>query len=333
MEPPLPVLPTDYGISNELYSRGCKRAKILHDSKDDSVASAGNPQLETEKEKPKVSANVIDYSDPFAVSNMLETFNTGGKYGSVTKDIEALISRNMHLVNKVLALHPGLSNVLNLFDDVEKSPRKKETSKLPSRQLAHLSRNNFIDLEDDSVENGISSTQSAVVILDSDDEDNRNTRPLHPVQEIILRKPSEILLSKEIRVGESNLLQLGESNVYQAPESLGNRSYKEEKVNLPGEIDIKKDKGVYIGVEDDVDTETEIEDDGLGDIWQEMSMALEVSKDASEDSSSSEDMSEDEVCDHYFVMKDDLGSVCRICGVIEKGIETIIDIQFNKPDF
>lgn len=35
-------------------------------------------------------------------------------------------------------------------------------------------------------------------------------------------------------------------------------------------------------------------------------------------------------CDHSFVLKDDLGYVCRICGVIDRGIETIIDVQFNK---
>ncbi|EOX97926.1 PREDICTED: protein CHROMATIN REMODELING 35 isoform X2 [Theobroma cacao] len=309
MESPLPVLRTNYG-----GSKGCKRTKISRDSKDDdSVATPGKPRHET------VSPNVVDYSDPCAVSSMLETFNTGGKYGSVTKDLEALISRNMQLVSKVLALHPCLSNVLA---DVEKSPRK-EASQLPSRQLAHLSRTNFIDLEDESAESGITSMASPVVILDSDDEDSRSRRPLHPVQEIVLRKPSGILLSKEIPVGEPN--------VSQVRESMGNRIYKEEKVSLTCEIGIKKDKGVYVGVEEDVDTQTEAADDGLGDIWQEMSMALEFSKDGFEDPSSSERMSEDEEdCDHSFVLKDDLGYVCRICGVIERGIETIIDIQYNK---
>jgi DNA repair and recombination RAD54-like protein len=42
-------------------------------------------------------------------------------------------------------------------------------------------------------------------------------------------------------------------------------------------------------------------------------------------------MEEDEdYCDHSFVLKDDIGYVCRICGVIEKAIDTIIEIQFNK---
>lgn len=37
-----------------------------------------------------------------------------------------------------------------------------------------------------------------------------------------------------------------------------------------------------------------------------------------------------EDCDHSFVLKDDLGYVCRICGVISRGIETIIEVQYAK---
>lgn len=35
-------------------------------------------------------------------------------------------------------------------------------------------------------------------------------------------------------------------------------------------------------------------------------------------------------CDHFFVLKDDMGLVCRICGIIQKGIEEIIDYQWSK---
>ncbi|OMO96573.1 SNF2-related protein [Corchorus olitorius] len=137
------------------------------------------------------------------------------------------------------------------------------------------------------------------------------------------------------KVGNSNdLHQLGESEAILVLESIGNISYREEKVDLPNnsEIDIKEEKGVYVGVEEDSNTQMEIEDDGLENIWQEMSMALEVSKNTSEDTSElSKHMSEDEdVCDHSFVLKDDIGDVCRICGVIGRGIENIIEIQFSK---
>lgn len=41
------------------------------------------------------------------------------------------------------------------------------------------------------------------------------------------------------------------------------------------ETDTNKDPGVYVGVEDEESTE---DDDGLGDAWMEMSMAIESSK-------------------------------------------------------
>ncbi|KAL1061761.1 hypothetical protein V6Z11_D13G034600 [Gossypium hirsutum] len=309
MEPPLPFLPTNCGSSNEFNSMTCKRKKMPTDSKEyDSVSATGNPLDGTEKKKHKVSPNVIDYADPFAYTNMLESLNTGGKYGSVTKDIEALFSRNADMMSKILASQPCLSSVL--ADVIKRSPRK-ETSNVPSRLLPHLSRN-FINLEDESVGNGIKTAMLPVLVLDSDDEVNKNPRPLHLFQEIVLNKPSEKLLSKEKTVGESK----------------SKKTDLKENVSLTSETDLK-DEGVYVGVEEDVDTLTENVDDGLGDIWQEMSMALEFSKDGLEELPG-ENMSEDEDCDHSFVLKDDLGYVCRICGVIKRGIETIIEIQYNK---
>lgn len=47
-----------------------------------------------------------------------------------------------------------------------------------------------------------------------------------------------------------------------------------------GETVIEKSKGVYVGVQDDImsDSGSGGEDDGLGDIWTEMNLALECSK-------------------------------------------------------
>ncbi|KAE8724674.1 isoflavone reductase-like protein [Hibiscus syriacus] len=400
-------------------------------SKDyDRTSATIDPFDGTEKKKPKISPNVVDFSDPFAFTNMLETHNSGGKYGSVTKEIEALFSRNSLLVSKILALHPSLSKVSM---DVGKCQRK-EASKVPSRQLAHLSRNFFIDLEDESVGSSITSTASPVVVLVSDNEDNRNHRPLCAFQEIVLKKPSDVLHSEvEKMAGESmrnrsslkenvsltsksdlkkdqdnknprplhpfqeivlkmpsvvlpskvktplrptmesyasareehrssslscleenvsltseNNIKKDEDNKNPRPlhpsqgtvsskhsskektvgECRSNKTDPKENVSLTSETDLKKDEGVYLGVEEDSDTQNENGDDGLGDIWQEMSMALEISKVFL--IHGNERMSEDEDCDHSFVLKDDIGYVCRICGVIDRGIETIIEVQFNK---
>ena len=35
-------------------------------------------------------------------------------------------------------------------------------------------------------------------------------------------------------------------------------------------------------------------------------------------------------CHHDFVMKDDLGIVCRVCGLIQQRIENIFELQWKK---
>ncbi|KAG8643948.1 protein CHROMATIN REMODELING 35 isoform X2 [Manihot esculenta] len=109
------------------------------------------------------------------------------------------------------------------------------------------------------------------------------------------------------------------------------RENNEKAICLAGETN-ERNKGVFVGVEEyDYNSQSKTEDDGLGDIWKEMSVALECTKDVAEYPSSDAHTQEDEeYCDHSFVLKDDLGYVCRICGVIERGIETIIEVQFNK---
>lgn len=52
-----------------------------------------------------------------------------------------------------------------------------------------------------------------------------------------------------------------------------------QKPSLSSETGIKNHPGIYVGVEDDGDYQTDVEeDDGLGDIWNEMSMGLETNK-------------------------------------------------------
>ena len=51
-----------------------------------------------------------------------------------------------------------------------------------------------------------------------------------------------------------------------------------QQAEASGEPEIKKEKGVYVGIEEEDDHRTGTEDDGLGDIWTEMTMALECSK-------------------------------------------------------
>ncbi|KAB2634658.1 SNF2 domain-containing protein CLASSY 3-like [Pyrus ussuriensis x Pyrus communis] len=75
----------------------------------------------------------------------------------------------------------------------------------------------------------------------------------------------------------------------------------------------------------------DIEEDDLADIWKEMTMAIECSKDFAVDPSADETSGEcGEECDHICILKDDLGLVCRICGVVQQGIETMFEFQYSK---
>jgi DNA repair and recombination RAD54-like protein len=116
------------------------------------------------------------------------------------------------------------------------------------------------------------------------------------------------------------------------------RSSGKDNARLPEESETpkEKDKGVYVGIEDEMESEegnhqTDSEFDGLADIWKEMNVAMECSKDTVEDPPPEEHEREgQDECDHSFVLKEDLGYVCRVCGVIQRGIETIIEYQYAK---
>ncbi|KAJ0943531.1 putative DNA helicase chromatin remodeling SNF2 family [Helianthus annuus] len=62
-----------------------------------------------------------------------------------------------------------------------------------------------------------------------------------------------------------------------------------------------------------------------------MTVGLESSKDADMDLSVNQHGKEnEEECDHSFIMKEDIGYVCRVCGVVERSIESIIEFQHPK---
>ncbi|KAG2705733.1 hypothetical protein I3760_05G070300 [Carya illinoinensis] len=315
MEPMVEVFPNNHTtmtahasqrVSRSGFSQtGYKRLKFSG-----SVNECGNMAIsasmpnDIEQKKPKTSPEVIDYCEPFAIPNLLESLDSG-KYGSVTKDIEALIARKMQMLHPYYAKYPTLSNTF------------LEAKEKPSNGATHLSDNNVIDLEDDNMANYVKAVAPPIVVIDSDEEDDVHQKTFVPVQEIVLPRPAGQFLMKDFldfRVPLGHARKGG--------------AQQEEAI---AELEIKKDKGVYVGVEDEDNHQTDSEDDGLEDMWKEMTMALECSKDVALDPSSDEQLKEGgEYCDHSFVLKDDLGYVCRICGVIDREIETIFEFQYNK---
>ncbi|PWA40737.1 Helicase, C-terminal [Artemisia annua] len=68
---------------------------------------------------------------------------------------------------------------------------------------------------------------------------------------------------------------------------------------------------------------------GGGNIAKYMSNGLESSRDIA--SSFNEHVKEEiEQCDHSLILEEDIGYVCRVCGIIQRSIESIIEYQRFK---
>lgn len=183
----------------ESCSKGHKRIKLSSDAKTyGCTTSSVSMKDETEEKKPEVSQNIIDYSDPFAISNLLDNLDSG-KFGSVTKDIKDLIDRKFQIWGPLCANNPLLSNI---FLNAES----------PSKQATKLAIQNpfqkVIDLEDDTA----ALTHHPSVVVLSDDEDEEEKRPSYPFHEVVLPRPEPPaghFFTKDMMVCFSNKFNLG----------------------------------------------------------------------------------------------------------------------------
>ncbi|OIT07111.1 PREDICTED: protein CHROMATIN REMODELING 35-like [Nicotiana attenuata] len=315
----------------DLFSKGTKKIKFDESGSQSSPTVAYSWREECEHEKGKVSSGVFGRSDPFAIPDLLEALDSG-KFGSVTREIEDLIKRRMKLVNSCFASDHSLPNkVLELERNFEKGEFKGNQ---PAPDV--------IDLEDEQEAKGVASaamvpstcfgpSAGPVVIIDSDDEDTQKDF-ISPSQGMIHTQKSSISPFQGIPLQNAFIDFQVKDFVGQGRDSAEKQTLI-EAVSLGGEAEIKKDKGVYVGVQDDdeIDDGAEQPDEGLNDIWNEMSFALECSKDvAAEPSPNEHTVEEEDECDHSFILKDDIGYVCRICGVIQRSIDTIIEFQYSK---
>jgi len=89
------------------------------------------------------NANVVDYTNPHAIAEVLNSLE-GGKYGSVTKDIDALITRKMQILGPYFAQHPSLVNkYLKGVTDHE------ETHPSENIKVTGMSHQNVINFDSD----------------------------------------------------------------------------------------------------------------------------------------------------------------------------------------
>ncbi|KAL5555496.1 hypothetical protein UlMin_037732 [Ulmus minor] len=287
-------------MSLDSYWKGHKRVK----SSGDGMASSGTT---LDKAGPKV----VDFSDPFSIRKLIDGV-CSDKYGSATEEIDILLRLSLQNLLPHFKTYPTLIN-----DYLGAEKKLVEQVSKPTNQQTHPEIVIDLDLEDDGTANRPPAASQAVITIDSD-EDDVDQRPSYPFQNVFLNQTSGGFLMKDMPQLQSALVRdVAGSSVSAYASASGDTEYMED--------------GVYVGVEDEDDHQASIEDDGLGDIWNEMSMAVEVTKSAAADHSSDEPVREDEeTCHHSYILKDDLGYVCRVCGVIDRGIETIFEFQYVK---
>ncbi|XP_019453437.1 PREDICTED: protein CHROMATIN REMODELING 35-like [Lupinus angustifolius] len=326
------ILPAKRPASTGFSSDGQKKLNLSSNS------PPSSEHERTEHKTPGKLSNVVDYSNPFAVSDFLNCFDSG-KFGSVTKDIEALLARKMQILGTYFAKYPTLLD--HLLKEAVKHDEETHTPK--SQQVAVLAQKNVNDLEGKHIEKNVPSAPLSVVIIDSDEEDDRDQISSLPFHKVVLPKqaspavrmteshpPTRYSEGNEAVRFETSLADKGDRGRDKGDRGRDKGKHLADKGDIGKDKgDISRDKGVYVGVEEEEDDQVDTKDEELDDIWREMSMAIECSKDVSVNPQPDEEPEKDEDCDHSFVLKDDLGYVCRVCGVIDRGIETIFEFQYK----
>ncbi|XP_071736756.1 protein CHROMATIN REMODELING 35 [Rutidosis leptorrhynchoides] len=290
--------------------------------------------------------NAVDYKDPFALRDFVQGLDAP-KYGSVTKDIEDLFLLRKQMLMPVFKKYPSLRP-----DLMDPFPAKEVSNANPVRDIVMVDNDN----------SQVTNAPGDIVTIESDDDEPTPARPFQPYRDVVLNKPEGQFSLKQFLEGDytqgqsstgksvgggkgggrgrkkgsgkSGIEQAGEG-VNEGPTYMNIDSKDEENKNVNGDVEItgKTNKGEYVGVQSDsdMDENDDVNFDGLAAIWNEMNDGLEQSKDTTMDMSLDEHEKEiNEECDHSFILRDDIGYVCRVCGVVERSIESIIEFQRPK---
>ena len=142
----------------------------------------------TELKKQKASINVLHYSSPSVISPLLD-HSDDKKFGSVTKEIQALLAQRMQVMSPYFAKYPSL---LDRFVEVGMN-KKEETRKLGSQQVTGSANQGVRDLEEEHTTNVPAATSLPDIIVLSDEEDDRDEKPSLPFQEVVLKQSVEQL--------------------------------------------------------------------------------------------------------------------------------------------
>lgn len=133
------------------------------------------------------SSKVTDFSQPFAVSSMLEALD-GGKFGSVTKELEEVAKLRMELVKRCIWLYPSLANTV--FGGADDGGGQELMSL--ENQLAVDCVIDLVGDDDDDSKKALCVVPSSteIVILDSDDDEGdgeSGKQPKYPFQSSLVQ--------------------------------------------------------------------------------------------------------------------------------------------------
>ncbi|KAF7007220.1 hypothetical protein CFC21_022173 [Triticum aestivum] len=332
----------------------CKRHK--HDTGHDSLPGTQSP------------SSIISHTRSVRL-RFLERFDEL-KYGSATEDYKAIERKKHQLISTLEKLQqvpiklPCASATLETSDAGLHGAAQSERN-ISSDNIVDLDQYDVGDHTHGNMDS--TEAQKTVILLDSDDEDmvksfgdgnlsdsKQNadfTQDCMPAeqpcqdQDIIMRNDENI--NSEALVVDPGKHSMG----------IDNESRDEEKETREGEGEDVQSKGHMennnISAVDSYEISCEVIQsesmeegnynhidtidnpvDELDDLWKDMSVALAMSKTIGSDHSivPSEKNSSEVVddCHHDFVMKDDLGIVCRVCGLIQQRIENIFELQWKK---
>ncbi|XP_017229267.1 protein CHROMATIN REMODELING 35 [Daucus carota subsp. sativus] len=313
------------------------------------ISSSSTHDVYTNRNKRKAREDAASSSPKisccchFTVGDLLKELDSG-KYGNVSKEMNDLFDRRM------ASLQPFYKTL------------SKSASSYPVDDGHDTTKQSNIGDDLDELDNGNKRRDAAhhIIIIDSDEEpEDQIVAQVHQ-DDLLTESPANVLkasidgdpsVSDKSRKDNGFNVHMEDNMVEKTKEpSLVPETYIQEKdtytsvkddlaaenkePSLFPETYIEK-KGTYIGVEDDFTDEDDeqYENNGaeLAGMFQEMTFALESCKDTSVNDSPHEHETDDEEdCDHSYILKDDIGYVCRICGIIQKKIDSIIEYQYAK---
>ncbi|KAL9298386.1 hypothetical protein ACSQ67_024282 [Phaseolus vulgaris] len=128
------------------------------------------------RDKRQKLSDVDDHTNPFAISDVVVRIEHG-KFGSVTKEIEALVARKMQILGPYFAKYPGLvDQLINVVTDHD-----EDTAMFEDQLDNGLTYHNVIDSEGKDV----SAAPIPVIHIDSDVEDDGDERSIVPYHEAL----------------------------------------------------------------------------------------------------------------------------------------------------